>query len=206
MAPPAESGKYDGEAAGQSPRVRGGRRCIFRRNQPHRLRGRALTRTANSLRIRGEAARIMVRWRFGAVAGATVNGAAASVQSGADGPYIEFDHTAESVVARQQGQPRRRAYPRRRLLRGCAWRRNRTWRLAPVWPACAAAGEAVAPASAGESSAGASGSAGRSSVHRVNPPHDPAQQPFHDLQEKVLLRRQRRKRRSAKRSRSARSC
>jgi alpha-D-xyloside xylohydrolase len=67
--------------------------------------GRVLTRTADSLTIRGEAARIAVRWRFGSVAGATVNGVAESVQAGADGPYIEFDHTAESVVAWQQGQP-----------------------------------------------------------------------------------------------------
>ena len=67
--------------------------------------GRALTRTADSLRIRGEAARMLVRWRFGTVASATVNGAAVSVASTPDGPSIEFDHTAESVVAWQEGPP-----------------------------------------------------------------------------------------------------
>jgi len=39
-----------------------------------------------------------VRWRFGTVRSATVNGAPVAVQAGADGPYVEFDHTAESVV------------------------------------------------------------------------------------------------------------
>jgi alpha-D-xyloside xylohydrolase len=67
--------------------------------------GRTLTRTANSLRISGSPARITVRWRFGAVADVTVNGAAATVQSGADGPYVEFAHTRESTVDWKQGPP-----------------------------------------------------------------------------------------------------
>jgi hypothetical protein len=74
--------------------------------------GRALTRTANSLRIQGEAARVIVRWRFGSVASATVNGAPAQVQlDGLDGPYVEFDHTAASVVEWQEGPPSPPAAP-----------------------------------------------------------------------------------------------
>ncbi len=67
--------------------------------------GRSLTRTANSLRISGSPARITVRWRFGNVADVTVNGAPATVQSGADGPYVEFAHTRESTVDWKQGPP-----------------------------------------------------------------------------------------------------
>jgi hypothetical protein len=51
------------------------------------------------LKISGAAARVAVRWRFGTVASATVNGAPVAVKAGEDGPYIEFAHTAESVVA-----------------------------------------------------------------------------------------------------------
>jgi hypothetical protein len=67
--------------------------------------GRTLTRAANSLRIAGSPARITVRWRFGSVADVTVNGAPATVQSGADGPYVEFAHTRESTVDWKQGPP-----------------------------------------------------------------------------------------------------
>lgn len=63
--------------------------------------GRAITRSGHQLTIAGAAARMTVRWRFGTVAGATVNGAAVPVKTGVDGPYIEFDHTAQSVVAWQ---------------------------------------------------------------------------------------------------------
>ena len=47
---------------------------------------------------RGPAARVIVRWRFGTVASATVNGVAVKVQAGADGPSVEFDYAAESLV------------------------------------------------------------------------------------------------------------
>ena len=67
--------------------------------------GRALTRTANSLKITGEAARMTVRWRFGSVASATVNGVAAAIEAGADGPFVTFDHAAESVVEWRVGVP-----------------------------------------------------------------------------------------------------
>ena len=61
--------------------------------------GRALVRAAHSLKISGgPAARVTVRWRFGAVAGATVNGAAVPVESGADGPFVEFAYTGASTV------------------------------------------------------------------------------------------------------------
>ena len=65
--------------------------------------GRVLTRTENSLKITGEAARMTVRWRFGSVASATVNGARATIETGADGPYVAFDHAAESVVEWKEG-------------------------------------------------------------------------------------------------------
>jgi len=58
-------------------------------------------RAGRSLKISGSAARVVVRWRFGTVAAATVNGAAATVETGADGPFVEFNHTAESLVAWQ---------------------------------------------------------------------------------------------------------
>ena len=64
--------------------------------------GRELVRAAHSLKINGgPAARVTVRWRFGAVAGATVNGVPFPVQPTPDGPAIELDHTAESLVAWQ---------------------------------------------------------------------------------------------------------
>jgi alpha-D-xyloside xylohydrolase len=67
--------------------------------------GRVVTRTANSLKITGEAARMTVRWRFGSVASATVNGTPAKIEAGADGPFVAFDHAAESVVEWKDGVP-----------------------------------------------------------------------------------------------------
>jgi alpha-D-xyloside xylohydrolase len=60
--------------------------------------GRTLVRTTGSLKITGSKAHVIVRWKFGTVASATVNGAATTVQAGADGPYVEFDHTSESLL------------------------------------------------------------------------------------------------------------
>lgn len=66
--------------------------------------GRTVVRAANSLKISGDsAARIIVRWRFGGVAGATVDGAPVPVEIGPDGPYVEFDHAHESLVEWQPG-------------------------------------------------------------------------------------------------------
>jgi hypothetical protein len=39
-----------------------------------------------------------VRWRFGAVTNVKVNGVEVQAQSGADGPSVEFDYAAESLV------------------------------------------------------------------------------------------------------------
>ena len=62
--------------------------------------GRAVVRAGRTLKISGNsAAHIIVRWRFGTVAGATVNGAPFTVQPTPEGPTIEFDHAAESLVA-----------------------------------------------------------------------------------------------------------
>ena len=64
--------------------------------------GRTVTRTGRSLKITGNsAAHIIVRWRFGSVSSATVNGASVPLQNGPDGPSIEFDHASESLVAWQ---------------------------------------------------------------------------------------------------------
>jgi alpha-D-xyloside xylohydrolase len=61
--------------------------------------GRVVVRAGRSLKITGSsAARVIVRWRFGVVGKVTVNGAPVTVQAGADGPYVEFDHAAESLV------------------------------------------------------------------------------------------------------------
>jgi alpha-D-xyloside xylohydrolase len=62
--------------------------------------GRVVVRSGRSLKITGNsAAHVIVRWRFGTVASATVNGAPVAVEPGPDGPTIEFDHAAESLVA-----------------------------------------------------------------------------------------------------------
>jgi alpha-D-xyloside xylohydrolase len=132
--------------------------------------GRALTRTANSLRIRGEAARVTVRWRFGAVAGATVNGAAVSVESGADGPYIEFDHTAESVVAWQQGEPPAEMVHAPAVVPAPLPGAVASPALRPGAVVHAAPGEAVAPAS-GAPNAADGGSTVRPSVHHATTRH-----------------------------------
>jgi alpha-D-xyloside xylohydrolase len=63
--------------------------------------GRIVTRAAHSLKISGGAARVTVRWRLGTVASAKVNGTPLRVQTGADGPYIEFDHKTESLIVWQ---------------------------------------------------------------------------------------------------------
>jgi len=64
--------------------------------------GRVVVRSGRSLKITGNsAAHVIVRWRFGTVASATVNGAPVAVEPGPDGPTIEFDHATESLVAWQ---------------------------------------------------------------------------------------------------------
>ncbi|MDR3735015.1 MAG: glycoside hydrolase family 31 protein [Acidobacteriaceae bacterium] len=66
--------------------------------------GRTLTRDANSLKIADSAttlispARVTVRWRFGKVRSVTVDGASVEVQSGTDGPFVEFSHAGGSLV------------------------------------------------------------------------------------------------------------
>jgi len=61
--------------------------------------GRVMVRAARSLKISGgPVARVIVRWRFGTVTNAKVNGVAVQVQAGADGPSVEFDYAAESLV------------------------------------------------------------------------------------------------------------
>jgi alpha-D-xyloside xylohydrolase len=61
--------------------------------------GRAVVRTGRSLKISGSsAARVRVQWRFGTVGKASVNGVAVTVQTGTDGPFVEFDHASESSV------------------------------------------------------------------------------------------------------------
>jgi hypothetical protein len=61
--------------------------------------GRVVARGVKSLKISGgPAARMTVRWRFGTVTSAKVNGIAVPVQAGADGPSVEFDYAAESLV------------------------------------------------------------------------------------------------------------
>lgn len=67
--------------------------------------GRTVSRRAHSLRIEGKAARVTVRWRFGNVSGATVNGTPVTLAANVDGPSIEFDHTSSSVVEWQAGPP-----------------------------------------------------------------------------------------------------
>jgi alpha-D-xyloside xylohydrolase len=61
--------------------------------------GRTVTRTGRSLKITGNsAAHVIVRWRFGSVATATVNGVPKPIHTAPDGPFLEFDHAAESLV------------------------------------------------------------------------------------------------------------
>jgi len=63
--------------------------------------GRVVARGANSLKISGDAAaHVIVRWRFGAPKSVTVGGAAVKIQAGDGGePFVEFEHSKESVVA-----------------------------------------------------------------------------------------------------------
>jgi alpha-D-xyloside xylohydrolase len=130
--------------------------------------GRALSRTANSLGIRGEAARVTVRWRFGAVASATVNGAAVNVQAGADGPFIEFDHTAESVVAWQQGEPPAESLPAPAVMPAPLAAPGASPALRPGAAVRAVPGEAVAPIGSGATKAtGGESTPVRSSVHHT---------------------------------------
>jgi alpha-D-xyloside xylohydrolase len=63
--------------------------------------GRTLVRAGRSLKVTGKAARVTVRWRFGTVTSAAVNGVPVGVQTGADGPFVEFDHKGESAVTWQ---------------------------------------------------------------------------------------------------------
>jgi alpha-D-xyloside xylohydrolase len=59
--------------------------------------GRTVTRTGRALKITGpSAAHVIVRWRFGTVATATVNGVPKPIQTAPEGPFIEFDHASES--------------------------------------------------------------------------------------------------------------
>ncbi|HEY0306793.1 MAG TPA: TIM-barrel domain-containing protein [Acidobacteriaceae bacterium] len=65
--------------------------------------GRTLTRSASTLTIvDGEKspspARVTLRWRFGKLRSVTVDGAGVELQSGADGPFVEFSHTGTSLV------------------------------------------------------------------------------------------------------------
>jgi alpha-D-xyloside xylohydrolase len=67
--------------------------------------GRTITRRAHSLKIDGSAARVTVRWRFGNVGSATVNGTPVMLAANADGPSIDFDHARSSLVEWQEGTP-----------------------------------------------------------------------------------------------------
>jgi alpha-D-xyloside xylohydrolase len=61
--------------------------------------GRVVVREAKSLKISGgPAARVIVRWRFGAVTKVKVNGVEVKAQTGVDGASVEFDYAAESLV------------------------------------------------------------------------------------------------------------
>jgi alpha-D-xyloside xylohydrolase len=61
--------------------------------------GRVVVRGVKSLKISGgPAARVIVRWRFGTVTSAKVNGVPVQAQTGADGASVEFDYAAESLV------------------------------------------------------------------------------------------------------------
>ncbi len=69
--------------------------------------GRAVTRMANTLMISGgPAARVTVRWRFGSIAGATVNGAPVQLKPASDAsPSIDFDFSGEAATVEWQNGP-----------------------------------------------------------------------------------------------------
>jgi alpha-D-xyloside xylohydrolase len=61
--------------------------------------GRTIFRTANSLKIMGDSvAHVIVRWKFAHVSSVSVNGAPVKLQTGPEGPFMEFDHGSESLV------------------------------------------------------------------------------------------------------------
>jgi hypothetical protein len=58
-----------------------------------------LTHDERSLKISGgPAAKVTVRWRFGAVTSVMVDGKAVEVKKDVDGPYVEFAYTGEGLV------------------------------------------------------------------------------------------------------------
>ncbi|WP_263410761.1 glycoside hydrolase family 31 protein [Terriglobus tenax] len=60
--------------------------------------GRTVTRDADSLKIKGKAAKITIRWKFGRVRSVTVNGTSAKLMTDSAGPYVEFSHADESSI------------------------------------------------------------------------------------------------------------
>ncbi len=60
--------------------------------------GRTLSRTAHSLAINGNAARVTVRWRFDSVTSVTLGNAPLELHTDADGHYVEFNHAGHSTV------------------------------------------------------------------------------------------------------------
>jgi len=61
--------------------------------------GRKVVRSGTTLTLSGgAAARVIVRWQYLPVHSVTVNGAGVSVQTGKDGPFVEFDYSDKCVV------------------------------------------------------------------------------------------------------------
>jgi alpha-D-xyloside xylohydrolase len=61
--------------------------------------GRRVVRSGNTLAISGDAARVIVRWRFEKVQAATVDGKAVKIESEANGSFVQFDFAGQSTVA-----------------------------------------------------------------------------------------------------------
>jgi alpha-D-xyloside xylohydrolase len=61
--------------------------------------GRTLARTAHSLEINGNAAKLIVRWRFDPVNSVTLAGTPLELHADAGGRYVEFNHTGRSTLS-----------------------------------------------------------------------------------------------------------
>jgi alpha-D-xyloside xylohydrolase len=61
--------------------------------------GRPVTRSANSLEIKGSPAHVTLRWRFDSIKSVVLGGKPIDLRSDSNGAYVEFDHAALSTVS-----------------------------------------------------------------------------------------------------------
>ncbi len=60
--------------------------------------GRTLVRNLQSLKLTGSKAEVTLRWPFGHIQSAAVNGAKVEIKQGDSGPFVDFQHAGETTV------------------------------------------------------------------------------------------------------------